>query len=253
MVGNVAAADPRVRRSQPPRTIAEEMAAFEDQRPRMRKISVGGLDLFYRVTSWNDLGRALRGHGAEDADLRIRERSLHCVLVVDEEVVGYAHFREHSVGTWVTDMDYWEACDANSDHAAAMAETVLAGWGIERVSVYGLVVEFAQLWVSKRHARVSAWAGPVRALIERRWVRRGATQAGLMILKPFPFEYAGQVGEEPTVLTELRLKTRIAAMRRLYRRLLGVRPLHDGEHMWRSLAGRVNPPSRKPRRLRRAY
>ncbi|WP_158929997.1 hypothetical protein [Acidisphaera sp. S103] len=232
---------PRSERSQPPPDVAEALASFHLSVTRRRHIVTGRLDMFWEAGRWVDLTLG----ACDDAPTRMREVTGY--LVHDGLAVGLVRFREVAVPSFLDDVEFFEHCDGYSGETSAFATALLAGWPVDRVSQYGLLLEFSRMWVALEHARNSAWATSVRALITRRWERRGPTQAALMLLKPFPLEYEHIVGERGL---KPQVETRIAAMRRLYARTLGVKPLHGDEWMWRGFRGITPPPARKPRILR---
>ena len=86
--------------------------------------------------------------------------------------------------------------------------------------------------------------------MRERWASRRPTAASLFLLKPFPLEMEATRDLDDPV-TDTRLERRTAAMRRLYGRLLGVRPLRGTDYRWRTFSGRARSPSRRPRNWQR--
>lgn len=235
----------RSNRSSAPPELQLGLTVTADGRRKARLIEGDAMSLAYTVSPWTSLG-------SEQEDCLgpcVRERRLEGVMLSSGQAVGHLLFHEYDVSWHASDFEFWNACDCHSQAATKLAEAVLSGWPIE-IAERGLIVEFSRLWVDPQHARGSAWAEPVRQLVQKRWARRGRTQCALLLLKPYPLEFEFNRQLNPRVHAA-RLAKRTIAMRRLYARALGVQPIRSGIWMWRTFSNRIGEPTARTRRWMR--
>lgn len=200
----------------------------------------GGLRLEYRV------GRPQNIAGVRGCNLRVVEGQLRAP---DGALAGLAEFYEWAFPRSFEHEDLIEALDTESGNACDLAEAVAEAWE-DLFDVGSPILEFHRLWVAPAYARGSAWAAPCLDLVRQ---RREARRPSILVLKPFPLEYEGALGRT-TIHADGRiertdggalergLEVRMAAMRRLYARVLGVAPLAR-DWMWSRLDDGVPDPS----------
>lgn len=228
-----------------PDDVSAAMSALDSGSGQPRTIWFEPVAFSYVVGRWIALGEADEdGFGSTT-----RHRVLEGCFLSAGRQVGYARFDEYRPAAFASDAEFWDDCDGYSFDASRFAQALLSGWPAS-VAETGMLVEFTRLWMEPGHARSNEWATPIGRLIRERWAGNRASRASLLLLKPWPLEMEANAHMAP-VLHEARLARRSQAMRRLYARLLGVRPLHDGEWMWRTFSGRARAPSRKERKWAR--
>jgi hypothetical protein len=111
-----------------------------------------------------------------------------------------------------------------------MAKVVLRHWGDAVPSPFdcGTVVRFDNVKIKANPHSGVIW-NLIQSLVDREFSNRGS----VLLLKPFPLEYAGSF----TRADCLAFKSRVAALQRLYKYRLGMTPIHanKGGWMWKAL------------------
>lgn len=165
------------------------------------------------------------------------------VMEGGERVAGM-QFTEWHVDPDCSEDDFMIWMDAKSQQDCELAETLASHWHPTRLTRAGPLLEFRTLWVRPDRADGRLWPTVAARAIER--AQRDECVA--MVLKAFPLEYAGGVGDRLRAAFERRRK----AMMRLYRSTLDVEPFSGaaGEEgwMWRPLAEGVPRPKTRRRR-----
>jgi hypothetical protein len=154
---------------------------------------------------------------------------------------------------WCDFRYFFECADGHSTSSYEAAKAIKAGWIKDRYDEhpleYGNLVIFERLRIAARSRTESeaSWR-LIRHLIKhefRKKHRPHRAAASIMVLKPFPLAYEGEV----TLGNRADMERAQRALMRLYRHQLGMQPLplaKDG-FMWRAINCPVEPPRRKSR------
>jgi hypothetical protein len=153
----------------------------------------------------------------DDADVAWK-RDVFCLIRVKREIVGALHFFEFDVTPFTDNETFLDAMDADAAADFNLAKVICKQWDeVEDVTSYGSILEFRMAWMTPRFARASIWAKAANQIIEREF-----SGYSILILKAFPLEYEGRAAAGTRLGRGLRIRQ--AAMKRQYKRLLGVEP-----------------------------
>ena len=160
----------------------------------------------------------------------IKRRETFIDFLKNDEIIATAEFMEWDKVDrhFAYEIDLIDECDAVSSGALEMAVFVTSNWDeFEHPLDYGTIVVFNRLVITRETDAV--W----HAISDAIDIEFG--KASIMVLKPFPLEWEGDLTEE----NEERFIHRQAAMMRCYRRRLGVETIDGdpGEWMWKPIRG----------------
>lgn len=206
--------------------VSERSIFCSGLRERWRE-SLGGVDLVCSKSRYSN------GDG-----LSFKYRSIFMDFRRNAEFVATAEFTEWDAAEigFIDGDDFLFSCDAISAPDLEMAEFVAANWDgdIEHPLDYGSICMFHRLVIKSDTDAV--WKGIAEG-IEREFKR-----SSILVLKPYPLEWEGEVTPD----NEDSLVRRQAAMKRYYRRRIGVDTVDGdpGKWMWRPIRGPEPMPGR---------
>lgn len=218
----------RIRRmSEMPHSLKVELAQ-ELKYPHRIPVDIAELEVRYRRGSWWTINERNKPTSDDEYDDRVRYRSTTAWILRGEERVGAITFNEYELPI-AADDEFYAAMDDYSAQAESLAEACCSCWEdfTMNVSAYGPVVELDSVWIKPRSISLSAWRPVLHELI-RRLTRR----CSILIMLPFPEEYAGRAG--PETASRLGFRRRQDAMIRWCERHLGVErlPGEPGKAGW---------------------
>lgn len=194
--------------------------------PRCR-VQCGPVIATWKATGW-------RTHGDEGwgREAPIKAKSVNVVLYQDGEAIGSAKFRAFWVRRPMDSTTFFFLADETAE-LAHLALPMLEYYCAEDMGFFGYerIVHFDSLLMAKKFATYGRWIDPINAVIDLLFGNGGYDA---MILKTFPLEFIGMLPDDNPV-PEMRqaLERRQGAMRRYYRRALGVDPIFsDKNHEW---------------------
>lgn len=185
---------------------------------------------------------------SEDDEFKFRDIEIVCRH--GAHVAAIARFREWDTcdGYFSEGSHFVMSTDAISQADYECAEMLMSHWdeGRHPLESGEPLVIFDRLVIAVPHPDI--WPA-LTAAMDKAFKRRGGT----MVLKAFPLEWEGAADGRPVAM-ESDFASRLAAMRRLYGRRLGMQdiPENDEGWMWKAI-GHAMPPNltgvRQPERL----
>ena len=162
-------------------------------------------------------------------------RTIHFQISVERDNIAAGHFVEWR-GPSSSDMEcFYQAADIVSNEDYEFAEAVLSSWDrIPPLFDFGTLVRFERLAIRPTILSSLVWK-MIATMIHREFGRRGSA----MLLKAFPLEYEGALGQSASSSLRQKFEKRRRAMERHYGRVLKVQLLPGAAGksgwMWRSL------------------
>lgn len=218
-----------------------ELPAFAADEMEQRRTYKPIFDLRRRDGAWRALFRRERWKRVAEWESSVRRRESFCWVTGEEsERVAALQLVEFEMDGFETNGSFFDALDSHSEADMLLAEALCSAWEDVpgEVAAWGPLVEFRAVWAHPRAAPHGLWADVANELLRRRYAHRS-----ILVLKPFPLEYEGQLMQHPEARPGLHRRRN--AMRRYYERLLGATPLAgmEGEHGWLWVPGRPEVPS----------
>jgi hypothetical protein len=173
------------------------------------------------------------------ADECVSERQLLCWVMRRGERIGALDFREWHIDSLADESTFLENMDRHTSANAAVSEVPYASWDFSELLDRGAVVEFR-----RSRMNVASSTGKIGSIAANTVIDHFYSKSGMIILKAFPLEYEGCVGQDQG--THPWLDRRRSAMMRYYQRVLRVRPLPGtlglSGWMWRRMNKRLPEP-----------
>ena len=173
-------------------------------------------------------------------DDEFASRDIEVICRREKEIHAIARFREWDTchGFFTGGRDLVMSADASSQADYECAEMLMDHWGEDDHPLESgePLIIFDRLVIAVPDAGI--WPA-LTAAIDKAFKRRGGT----LVLKAFPLEWEGAADGRP-VGDEPMFARRLSAMRRLYRRKLGMQDIPENEEgwMWKAV-GHPMPPN----------